>query len=207
MKTPQKRPETSRMAVIGRDSASDAPQTSARRCIGRFEGASKAPKTGFSTKPEKSTPQNRYWTLWRGDDAAARTAYGMPPRDTPEFPHEGICSFGFLTPGELMADLLTKNWSKDPFDHAPNRFALVQITPAGLNVTAFDTYAAAVKAHKDGEDPEKLKPCPFCGRRDKLVMIDWTHERPDGTEYNGDAVKCDRCDAIAPLAVFQTRTK
>lgn len=53
--------------------------------------------------------------------------------------------------------------------------------------------------------PPKLKPCPFCKKSDRLSLIHWIHERANGAEFNGDAVKCDRCDAIAPLAVFQGR--
>ena len=145
----------------------------------------------------------RYWILWRNDDAQMRAAFGMPPASEKRFPHQGLCAVGFESPSELMADLASKGWRKDALDHQPNRIALVETTPTGIRVTEFPTYAAAVKAHKTGEDPGKLKPCPFCGKRDKLVLIDWTHERPDGTEYIGDAVKCDRCDTVVPLAVFQ----
>lgn len=52
---------------------------------------------------------------------------------------------------------------------------------------------------------QQLKPCPFCKKTDRLSLIQWIHERPNGGEFKGDAVKCDRCDAIAPLAVFQSR--
>lgn len=40
-------------------------------------------------------------------------------------------------------------------------------------------------------------PCPFCNRTDSLEILDWCSERRDGTEYEGDAVRCNRCDAIA----------
>lgn len=161
-----------------------------------------SPKTAGNTP---ISPLVRYWVLWRNDDAEMRKAFNMPARGQVRFSHEGICSFGFPTPGELMDDLRSKGWRDDALDHAANRIAMVEITSSGLSVTAFDTLAAAIKAHKAGEEPENLKPCPFCGKSDRLVVIDWTHERPDGSEYIGDAVKCDRCDAIAPLAVHQSR--
>lgn len=161
-----------------------------------------SPKTAGNTP---IPPLVRYWVLWRDDDAEMRKAFNMPVPDEVRLPHAGLCSFGFPTPGELMDDLRSKGWRDDALDHAANRIAMVEITSSGLSVTAFETLAAAIKAHKAGEDPEKLKPCPFCGKSDRLVVIDWTHERPDGSEYIGDAVKCDRCDAIAPLTVFQSR--
>ncbi|MEP2776790.1 MAG: hypothetical protein ABJQ29_11385 [Luteolibacter sp.] len=42
-------------------------------------------------------------------------------------------------------------------------------------------------------------PCPFCKRTDSLEIIHWTSERKDGAEYEGDAVKCNRCDCIASV--------
>ena len=45
-------------------------------------------------------------------------------------------------------------------------------------------------------------PCPFCNRTDLLEIYPWTSERPDGTEYQGDAVKCHRCEAIAPVEAW-----
>jgi hypothetical protein len=52
-----------------------------------------------------------------------------------------------------------------------------------------------------------LKPCPFCRQSDLLEITDWTNQRPDGSEYNGDAVNCHRCDCVGPLAAWQGRTE
>lgn len=179
------------------------------------------PQTGqVGPKPNPA----RYWILWRNDDAQMRTALRMPAASENRFPHQGLCTGGFESPGELMADLVSKGWRKDALDHQPNRIALVETTSSGIRVNAFPTYATAVRADaafkkspptppvrpkidtklSDSEGPQ-LKPCPFCKKADRLSLINWTHERPDGTEYIGEAVKCDRCDAIAPLAVFQSR--
>lgn len=52
--------------------------------------------------------------------------------------------------------------------------------------------------------PDRLlaTPCPFCRQSDLLEIINWNHERPDGTEYQGDAVKCNRCDAVATASAW-----
>lgn len=52
-----------------------------------------------------------------------------------------------------------------------------------------------------------LKPCPFCGMADRLQIMGWSHERPDYTEFEGDAVNCNRCDCVVPLAAWQGRTE
>jgi hypothetical protein len=52
---------------------------------------------------------------------------------------------------------------------------------------------------KLADDALTAIPCPFCNRTDMLIILRWTNERPDGTEYIGDAVKCERCDAIAAV--------
>ncbi len=48
-------------------------------------------------------------------------------------------------------------------------------------------------------------PCPFCNRTDMLKIHPWTSERQDGTEYQGDAVKCHRCEAIATVEAWARR--
>jgi hypothetical protein len=48
-------------------------------------------------------------------------------------------------------------------------------------------------------------PCPFCKLADSLEIIAWNNLRTDGTEYQGDAVRCNRCDAIAPAAKWAMR--
>jgi hypothetical protein len=48
-------------------------------------------------------------------------------------------------------------------------------------------------------------PCPFCNQTEHLEIIDWSNERPDGTEYDGDAVRCNQCTAIAPVEAWAIR--
>jgi hypothetical protein len=48
-------------------------------------------------------------------------------------------------------------------------------------------------------------PCPFCFKTDELEIINWSNERADGSEYNGKAARCNRCDAIAPLSAWIKR--
>ena len=48
-------------------------------------------------------------------------------------------------------------------------------------------------------------PCPFCHQADMLEIMTWTSERRDGTEYNGSAIKCHRCEAIAPANAWAGR--
>ena len=47
------------------------------------------------------------------------------------------------------------------------------------------------------DDALTATPCPFCKRTDSLEILPWSSERRDGMEYKGDAVRCNRCDAIA----------
>ena len=49
---------------------------------------------------------------------------------------------------------------------------------------------------------DPLPPCPFCQRADLLEEIHWSNEREDGTEFDGPAIRCNRCDAIAPAAAW-----
>jgi hypothetical protein len=51
-----------------------------------------------------------------------------------------------------------------------------------------------------------LKPCPFCRQSDLLEITGWTNQRPDESEYDGDAVNCHRCDCVVPLAAWQGAT-
>ena len=61
---------------------------------------------------------------------------------------------------------------------------------------------AALTEEAFAEVPD-LKPCPFCRQSDLLEVTGWTHMRPDGSEYEGAAVNCHRCDCLVPLAVWQ----
>jgi hypothetical protein len=47
--------------------------------------------------------------------------------------------------------------------------------------------------------------CPLCRQSDRIEIIEWNNERHDGTEYQGTAVRCNRCDAIAPLRAWMGR--
>lgn len=44
--------------------------------------------------------------------------------------------------------------------------------------------------------------CPFCRLSDQLESIDWCNELPDGSQYEGPAIRCNRCFAIAPTAAW-----
>lgn len=60
-------------------------------------------------------------------------------------------------------------------------------------------------SHKlDALDPLAM-PCPFCLKTDELEIRRWSQERRDGTEYDGDAVRCHRCEAIATMAAWIKR--
>jgi hypothetical protein len=48
-------------------------------------------------------------------------------------------------------------------------------------------------------------PCPFCNRTDMLEIYPCSWERPDATEYQGDAVKCRRCEAFATVESWARR--
>lgn len=87
-----------------------------------------------------------------------RAAFGIPAASEKRFPHHGICSGGFETPGELMTDLVSKGWRKDALDNQANRIAIVETTPTGINVKAFPTYAAAVRADAAFKNPIPSKP-------------------------------------------------
>lgn len=62
----------------------------------------------------------------------------------------------------------------------------------------------SVKPTNQSHQPD-LPACPFCNRTDEIEVINWSNERADGSEYCGEAVKCNRCDAIAPLGTWLSR--
>ena len=76
------------------------------------------------------------------------------------------------------------------------------------NLTAKRDAAKLAKLTEEAftEVPD-LKPCPFCRQADLLEVTGWTNQRPDGSEYNGDAVNCHRCDSVVPLAAWQGGTE
>lgn len=64
-----------------------------------------------------------------------------------------------------------------------------------LGVSLNDLIAVVI-AYRIAESPE-LPACPFCHKGDLLEMIQWSDELPDGTEYFGPAVRCNRCNVVA----------
>ncbi len=52
-----------------------------------------------------------------------------------------------------------------------------------------------------------LKPCQFCRQSDRLQVIGCSWERYDGTDAEGDSVRCNRCDCVVPLAAWQGGTE
>lgn len=96
--------------------------------------------------------------------------------------------------------------------------------PAGIRITTAEGDLLRARAAASGQsveefvrsaiihgisklDPLRLLsiPCPFCGKIDMLEIMHWSQERRDGTEYDGDAVRCHRCEAIAPIAAWSKR--
>jgi hypothetical protein len=56
----------------------------------------------------------------------------------------------------------------------------------------------------DAFDPAAM-PCPFCMKTDELEIVTWSHERRNGTEYLGDAMRCHRCESVVTLAAWMMR--
>jgi hypothetical protein len=126
--------------------------------------------------------------------------------------HSGLCDSFFPTVKALMAFHRTM-WDKPGLPHG---FQLVRVEPveAGLKMVIFPCYAAAIVADRARAQLAKLatlaadavpnlNPCPFCRKSDRLEIINWSHERHDWSNYDGEAVKCNRCDAIATMAAWQ----
>lgn len=166
------------------------------------------------TTPDQSAPKTyqagaSYWILkiWGGRSAATAAAYGVSVCENP-WPHDGLSTKGEDTPQELMKDLRARGWKISRFTNS--RFqciARVDVTASGFNLVCFPNYAAAVAAHKAQRDGKGLPACPFCRLADMLEIIGWSTERNDGSEYIGPAVRCNRCDAIAPKAAWLTLGK
>jgi len=66
-------------------------------------------------------------------------------------------------------------------------------------VTDFTDMSASETSPTGCNSEARLPACPFCHLADQLETIAWSDERADGRQYNGDAVRCNRCNAIAPL--------
>ena len=69
----------------------------------------------------------------------------------------------------------------------------------GLPVNQFIRKVVLEQCSKLEDSALLAVPCPFCKRTDSLEIISWSHERDDGSEYIGDAVKCNRCDSVSSV--------
>ncbi len=157
--------------------------------------------------PIADTIQQRpkiYWVLkrWGGQTTATAARYGVSVYENP-FEHEGLGSHGDDSPQDLLKRLKEIGWKTDNFTNSSDKFARVEVTRAGFNVICFPSYRAALAAHKGERSESSLPACPFCRLSDQLEAINWTSERNDGSEFIGEAVKCHRCEAIAPLSAWK----
>ena len=143
-----------------------------------------------------------YWTLKRfGGRTAEDAARHKASIDLNPFPHNGLCWFGFDSPQKLIEHLRTLGWKTTQFTNTTDQFARVETTELGFNVLTFPSYAAAVASVKYSPDAP-LPECPFCLKNDRLERLEWSAERADGSDYEGPAVRCNRCDAVAPAAAW-----
>jgi hypothetical protein len=185
----------------------------------------------------KPIANDRYWTFQKSEITdELRKAWKLgPPQIT--HPHDVLCSFGFETARKLMWYLRAKGHSprsveekfalveltERGFRVSPGhsyaaavqmdrtRKLIAEFKAVGADIDAFNAdqareQLAALTEEAFAEVPE-LNPCPFCRQSDLLEITDWTNQRPDGSEYNGDAVNCHRCDCVVPLAAWQGRTE
>ena len=65
----------------------------------------------------------------------------------------------------------------------------------------FNDLILALAAYQYSPDAP-LPECPFCLKNDRLERLEWYTERPDGSDYEGPAVRCNRCYAVAPAAAW-----
>jgi hypothetical protein len=154
-----------------------------------------------------------------------------------EPPHDQLCRFQYATAKELMSHLrtlghsprsvgkklalvkLTERGFRVSLGHS--YAAAVQMDRTRALIDEFIAIGPAYDAMVAGWERKKLaalteeafaevpdlNPCPFCRQSDLLEVTGWTHMRPDGSEYEGDAVNCHRCDCVVPLGVWQGRTE
>lgn len=167
---------------------------------------SKERMTRPATDASSPSRPNVYWVMkrWGGRSAATAARYGVSIYENP-FEHEGLSGVANKSPQDLMRRLKKIGWKTAAFTNSPEKIARVEVTRAGFNVVYFPSYAAAVEAHKCKPSEAGLPACPFCRLSDQLDITAWTNERMDGSEYTGDAVRCLRCDAIAPLTAWLSR--
>lgn len=158
----------------------------------------------LDTNTLKETRSSSYWTLSYSPAVTAEqgAALAIPPDNG--FPH-ALTRHQCGTAQELMEALVKIGRTPDQFTGSSDRFCRVDMMPRGFNVVCFPSYAAALLSDDEAKAPrcsEINPPCPFCRQADRLETIGWTNDRADGSEYVGDAVRCNRCDAIAPLPAW-----
>lgn len=158
------------------------------------------------------TADSIYWTVQRAPTSdETRERFELGPKQV-ETPHSRLTVLQFPTVKQLMTHLRTisEYWNPRLFSMG-ERLVRVQIFENGLNLVMFPSYAAAVaddqareKFAKQSKSPvNEVKPCPFCRRFDQLEIIRMIKERRDGTEFDGEVVKCHRCEAEARLDLWQ----
>ena len=113
------------------------------------------------------------------------------------------------TPAELLArSLPSPSAARRPMPSIPtllNTMIPASFTPIPDEAAASPSMISDPSCETEldaSQDPDLLPPCPFCRRKDLLEIIYWSTERPDGSEYMGHAVRCNRCDAIASLPAW-----
>lgn len=129
-----------------------------------------------------------YWTI--------KMSAAPPPKDwgvigVERPPHGMLCTFQF---GTLKA--LVKRLKDFDFTRARmTNLARVRLTGTGFLVDYYPTLADALAAEKE---PAGEHCCPFCLKSDMIEEIRWAGERFDGTDFELPALRCNRCDLIAP---------
>jgi hypothetical protein len=113
-------------------------------------------------------------------------------------------------PSRHVNSLLTKSTQKQTMKaKSPETREIKRPLNSGMQtpIPVADFVRAAILDHLEKSEslPPTSIPCPFCNKTDSLQTIQWCHERPDQTEYNCDAVKCVRCDAVAAVPTWMKR--
>ncbi len=146
-----------------------------------------------------------YWVLkrWGGTSEAEAARFGLTAYKNP-FEHEGLTKVSYSRPQDLMKYLRGVGWKTAAFTNSREKFARVEVTRAGFNVVYFESYAAAVEAHKGVPSEAGLAACPFCHLADQLEIIGWPEEGAGGTDHmgEGEGVRCNRCECMAPLSAW-----
>lgn len=170
-----------------------------------------------SPKPDAASecpqaPGSFYWTI-------NHPSYIVPSYVNPRLgsylvfgPPHSLTGVFALTAKELMHQLRGYGWKPSRFSNCPQKLTRIELHENGFSAVHFDSYAKALeddeqrmeKASKASRKRSSYS-CPFCGHADRLRKTRWTHERPDGSEYMGTALICDRCDAVAPAHLWKAR--